>query len=54
MPATVLAASNGKANGVFIDGAHLKGFKSLTEQETQDWNDVILLDKYQLSEMIIF
>ena len=43
MPANVLAASNGKANGVFIDGVSKKSFENqLTEQEAQDWNNVIL------------
>ena len=44
MPANVLAASNGKANGVFIDLIDKKGFKDrLTEQEAQDWNNVMSL-----------
>ena len=38
-----MAATNGKANGVFIDGVSKKSFKNqLTEQEAQDWNNVIL------------
>ena len=41
MPANVLAASNGYANGVFID--KVKSSKNgLTEQESQDWSNVIL------------
>ena len=47
MPANVIAASNGKANGIFLDGAHFKhSIKNLTKEEVQDWNNVI----YKISD----